>query len=86
MNEVYEANFPEGKQKLKPDASHDERTAYIRAKYIEKLFTSVHTQECSDSFFRACKKDDLKSMLFYFAHGVDIDARYPPRNEFVLFF
>ena len=24
-------------------------------------------------------------MLFFFAHGADVNARFPPKNEFVLF-
>ncbi|CAN0874895.1 ADP-ribosylation factor GTPase-activating protein AGD12, partial [Linum grandiflorum] len=32
-NSIYEAHIPEGVSKPKPDASHDERSKYIRSKY-----------------------------------------------------
>lgn len=37
-NSIYEAYLPEGVQKPAPDASHDERTKFIRSKYERQEF------------------------------------------------
>lgn len=37
-NSIYEAYFPEGVQKPAPDASHDERSKFIRSKYERQEF------------------------------------------------
>ena len=85
VNKVYEACVPECTRKPAADAPHDERTAWIRAKYVERRFvsTDVDAGSCTALFYEACRNDSLLSMLFYFAHGADINTRFPPDNEFV---
>ena len=58
--------------------------AWIRAKYVERRFvsTDVDASSCTALFHEACRNDSLLSMLFYFAHGADINTRFPPDNEF----
>ena len=85
---MYEACVPENARKPAADAAHEERMAWIRAKYVERRFVSadVDASSCTALFYEACQNDSLLSMLFYFAHGADVNARFPPDNEFAIVF
>lgn len=82
---MYEACVPDSTRKPAADASHDERMAWIRAKYVERRFvsTDVDADSCTALFYEACRNDSLLAMLFYFAHGARINTRFLPDNEFV---
>ena len=85
MNQVYEANVPETYKKPLPDAKQDERAAWIRAKYVQRLFvrpSSRAPDQVTKMFYKACRKDRVCEMLYYFAHGADINARFPPHDRF----
>ncbi|TSK62539.1 Arf-GAP with GTPase, ANK repeat and PH domain-containing protein 1 [Bagarius yarrelli] len=82
-NTVWEANA-QGRLKLAPDASREERERWIRAKYEQKLF--VASLPCVDltlgqQLLRATAEEDLRLVVLLLAHGsrdeygVDIMAR-----------
>ena len=86
VNDVLEANVTEGYIKPMPNATPEERASWIRAKYVDRLFvrpTKRSPEEITKRLYKACHKDKVKIMLDCFAHGANIDARFPPHDEFV---
>ncbi|KAF7711296.1 hypothetical protein HF521_000307 [Silurus meridionalis] len=70
-NTVWEANA-QGRLKLAPDASREERERWIRAKYEQKLF--VASLPCVDltlgqQLLRATAEEDLRLVVLLLAHG-----------------
>ncbi|XP_026789194.1 arf-GAP with GTPase, ANK repeat and PH domain-containing protein 1 isoform X3 [Pangasianodon hypophthalmus] len=70
-NTVWEANA-QGRLKLAPDASREERERWIRAKYEQKLF--VASLPCVEltlgqQLLRATAEEDLRLVVLLLAHG-----------------
>ncbi|XP_062853727.1 arf-GAP with GTPase, ANK repeat and PH domain-containing protein 1 isoform X1 [Trichomycterus rosablanca] len=70
-NSVWEANA-QGRLKLAPDASREERERWIRAKYEQKLFlASLPCVELTlgQQLLRATAEEDLRLVVLLLAHG-----------------
>eukprot|EP00727_Mastigamoeba_balamuthi_P002113 m51a1_g119 putative serine-protein kinase atm (4596) ;mRNA; f:366111-398227 len=77
VNAIYESKWTNGRRRPTNDSPEDERSAWIRDKYIAKAFMEedhLGTEQRNRLLIEATSRDDIPHMLMHIAHGADINT------------
>jgi Arf-GAP/coiled-coil/ANK repeat/PH domain-containing protein len=71
FNSVWEARLPPGRSKPAASATREEREAWIRDKYVAKLFLDESTEGVNERLYVAAGGGNIQEVMWALAHGAD---------------